>query len=137
MSLDETTMTEDLDRRGLLDKSRQPGCYALEVDTPDDADEIRQQWRDHWDADPENAEPERLAVADNVAYVGAAHSSIYDRLCDHVAGDVRKAGFLALFPPERVASIYPDRNRETDEYTTAREMTRYGWVCWSDGVLLE
>lgn len=136
MSLSETELTEDLDTRGLLDKSRQPGCYALQVKTPDDADEIRQQWRDHWDADPENAEPERLAQSSNVAYVGAAHSSIYSRLCDHVAGDVRKAGFLALFPPERVASIYPSADPDTAEYNVARELTRYGWTTYHDGVLL-
>ena len=135
--LTESELTENLDYRGrLVEATQNSGCYALEVTTPDDADEIRKRWTDHWDAEPENSEPERLAQATNVAYVGAAHSSIYSRLCDHVAGDVRKAGFLSLFPPERVASIHPDADPETDEYRCAKELACYGWTTYHDGVLL-
>jgi len=90
--MNETELTETLDRRGQLDVSRGPGVYALEVAIPDNGEQIARYWHRYHDHAPQKAFFARLAAAESCLYVGAS-GNVYGRLCDHVAGEVRKASF--------------------------------------------
>lgn len=131
----QSTMTERLDERDLLGVAHGAGCYALEVDAPDSEAACRERWLTHHDHEPPEDTLARVAQADRVAYVGASND-VYDRLCDHVAGDVRRAAFLAAFEPTRVVNVWEHDRPFDAEFNRAMRLVRDGWVCWSDGVLL-
>lgn len=136
--MNEHELTELLDRRGQLDDARGPGCYALAVDAPDSGDQVARHWHRHHDQAPSEGFYSRLAEAGDVLYVGAA-SHVYDRLCDHVAGDVRQAAFLEAFPPAELHNIYPATDAEAayqSEWRTAKGLAHASRRVWTDGVLL-
>lgn len=131
--LTESAMTESLDARGLLAAARGPGVYALRCAVPDDAAAVREALGEVSDADPPEGYAERLAAAERVAYVGAS-GDVYDRLCDHAAGDVRKATFLRAFPPERVVDVWPHDDPWPCEHKRALKLARReGWLAWTNG----
>lgn len=131
----ESDLTERLDERDLLGKTRGPGVYALEVRTPDDAETAYRRWFSHHDHTPPEDALARIADASKVAYVGAS-GDVYGRLCDHVAGDVRKAAFLAVFRPTRVIDVWQDADPFASEFNRAVRLTREGWAVWTDGELV-
>lgn len=129
-------MTESLDARGLLAAAHGPGCYALRCAVPDDADAVTAALGEVSDADPPEGVPERLAAADRVAYVGAS-KDVYARLCDHAAGDVRKATFLRAFPAERVVDVWTHEDPFSREHKRALKLARRGeWIAWTNGELI-
>lgn len=135
--MNETELTETLDRRGQLADARGPGCYALEVTLPDHGEQIARYWHRHHDRSPEGLFS-RLADADAVLYVGAA-SNVYERLCDHVNGDVRKAAFLEAFPPSGLHSLWPKDSAEVafrEEQAVGRALANVTRRVWTDGELL-
>jgi len=134
-SMDESTLTERLDERGLLADAHEPGCYALRVETPDTEIEVAKQWRQHHVNKPPDGVIERLADAERVAYVGAS-GDIYQRLCDHVGGEVRRATFLSIFPPREVVEIGPCEDPFDAEFNRAMRLVSDGWTVWTDGELL-
>jgi hypothetical protein len=136
MTLTEAAMTESLDARDLLAAARGPGCYALRCDVPKDALVVQNWWQEVADEPlpAEYATP--LATAERVAYVGAS-GDVYDRLCDHAAGDVRKATFLQAFEPERVADVWPGEDPFVREHKRALKLARRdGWIAWTNGELI-
>lgn len=138
MAFTESGMSERLDRRGLLAASHGPGCYALAVDVPDDPSDVTLAFRQVSDADLPDSYAERLARADRVAYVGASRD-VYERLCDHAAGDVRKATFLQAFSPQRVVDVWPHDSPFTREYKRARSLVRgdNNRAAWANGEVFD
>jgi predicted GIY-YIG superfamily endonuclease len=136
--MNETELTETLDRRGELADARGPGVYALEVAIPHHGEQIARYWHRYHDHAPSDEFYTRLADADSVLYVGAA-DPVYDRLCDHVAGDVRKAAFLEAFPPESLHSLWPKESADAafaNEFNVANSLARVDRRVWTDGRLL-
>ena len=136
--MNETELTETLDRRGELADARGPGVYALEVAIPHHGEQIARYWHRYHDHAPSDEFYTRLAEADSVLYVGAA-SDVYARLCDHVAGDVRKAAFLEAFPAESLHSLWPKDSAEVafrEEEAVARALSSASQRVWTDGRLL-
>jgi predicted GIY-YIG superfamily endonuclease len=135
VTLTPTQIHESLDTQGLLDDSRGPGVYALEVTTPADPEAVARAWLAVVDAAPPEGTFARLA-ADRVAYVGAS-DDVYARLADHARGAVRQATFLEVFDPVDVVGVWPDPDPfQTAERERARALSREGWVCWCDGEIL-
>lgn len=126
-----TELHERLDTRGLLDDSRGPGCYALEVDTPDSTEAVARAFLAVGDATPPDATMERL-TSHKCAYVGAS-KQVYDRLADHAAGEVRQATFLRAFDAVGVVGVWPASEPFEAEYNRAVALRREGWTCWTDG----
>ena len=130
--MNEARLTESLDERGLLTAAQGPGVYALGVPVPSMPSVAREQWDAVHDARPPDDALARLAEAPRVAYVGAS-SQVYDRLCDHVAGDVRTTAFLAAFDPAAVINVWPHDAPFDAEVTRALRLAREDWVVWCDG----
>jgi hypothetical protein len=105
------------------------------VRTPDSEEAAQVAWYSEFDHAPPEDALERIADAPRVAYVGAS-GNVYGRLCDHVAGDVRKAAFLSVFRPTRVIDVWPDADPFASEFNRAMRLTREGWAVWTDGRLL-
>jgi hypothetical protein len=133
--MNEAELHFHLDDAGLLNDAHGPGCYALRVAVPDDADAVRERWRAHHAAEPPADALDRLAAADRVAYVGAARS-VYDRLTEHVNGDVRKTALLEAFDPAAVVDVWPTTTPFDREYGRALSLAREGWVVWCNGEIL-
>jgi hypothetical protein len=133
--LTETTLTERLDERGLLDAARGPGMYALAVMVPDTRAVVTGNWDATHDVRPPDDALDRLAAADRVAYVGAS-SDVYHRLCEHVGGSTRQTAFLAAFDLEHVIDVWPHDDPFTAEYNRALRLERDGWRVWCDGDVL-
>jgi hypothetical protein len=131
----ESDLTERLDERDLLGVTHGPGVYSLEVDVPDSAAAVQERWLAQHDHDAPDDAYERLAAADQVAYVGASND-IYARLCEHVGGDVRRAAFLTVFDTVGVIDVWPDADPFSSEFNRAVRLTRDGWAVWTDGKLL-
>lgn len=125
-------MTETLDRRGLLEEARGSGTYALELDVPDSVERVRELWFGERDVAPGEGGLERLADGGRVAYVGAS-GDVYGRLCDHVAGDVRKAAVMEVFEPVGVVGVWGCSVPFEGEFGRALWVGRRGWVVWVDG----
>jgi hypothetical protein len=132
MSLTPGGVHEALDYDGLLTAARGPGCYALRLAVPDDADAAHRAWLATFDVTPRDDAVTRLAAAPRVAYVGAA-GDVYDRLMDHAAGEVRTPAVCRAFPPAAVVGVYPSETPFEDEWGTARDLREDGWTCWVDG----
>jgi len=123
---------------GQLDVSRGPGVYALEVAIPDNGEQIARYWHRYHDHAPQKAFFARLAAAESCLYVGAS-GNVYGRLCDHVAGEVRKASFLEAFPPTGLHSVWEQSDADaafSAEYNVARELATADTRVWTDGELL-
>lgn len=134
--MNETDLNEQLNRANLWDVAHGSGVYALELDVPDIPAAIRERWLAVHDVIPAEDLDERLARASTVAYVGAA-SDVYDRLTDHVAGEVRQSALLEVFSAVKIIDIWPyDNPRDGPEFNTARRLAdRDGTVAWMDGRL--
>jgi hypothetical protein len=134
--MNETTLTETLDRRGDLEAAQGPGTYALECDAPDNREAVARRWASISDTPLPDGYAARIAEAQTVAYVGASNNSVYHRLSDHVASDKRQATFLLAFPPVDVIDVWPSNgDAMTDEYNRARAVSDGTTVAWSDGRL--
>ena len=136
--MDETILTEELDRRGLLDASHSPGTYALRVSVPDSAEQVAREWLAIHDAPLPDDYQTRLAAAQRVLYVGAS-GDIYDRLSDHATKRARQSAFLRAFPPVELVDVWPTMSAETafhDEYNRARDLSDADTRVWTDGDLL-
>jgi len=132
--MNETELTEDLDRRGLLSDARNPGVYAVVVDVPDTLDAVQRRWDAEHDARPDDDALDRLATAGDVAYVGAS-KDVYARLCEHVTGERRRASFLAAYPAVDVVDVWPHLDPFTAEFNRAVRLSHDGFTVWSDGRL--
>ena len=137
MTLTQTTVNQILDDRGLLDDAHGKGTYALRVETPNDVESVARAFLSVSDATPLDGFMERL-TADRVAYVGAS-IDVYSRLMDHADGQVRKATFLQAFDAVDVIDVWPtERGKDPfeQEYNRASELSRQGWVAYTDGLIL-
>lgn len=135
--MNETDLNQTLEDWGELDAARGPGCYALEVAIPDRGEQIARYWHRHHDHAPEGFY-RRLADAEQVLYVGAA-KDVYERLCDHIAGEVRQATFLKAYPAVSLHSIWPKEVPERafiEEQAVARALSGPATRVWTDGDLL-
>ena len=137
MTLTQSTVNQTLDERGLLDAAHGKGCYALRVETPNDVESVARAFLSVSDVTPLDEFMERL-TADRVAYVGAS-IDVYSRLMDHADGQVRKATFLQAFDAVDVIDVWPtERGKDPfeQEYNRASELSRLGWVAYTDGKIL-
>ena len=137
MTLTQSTVNQILDDRGLLDDSHGKGCYGLRVETPNDVESVARAFLSVSDVTPPDAYLDQL-TADRVAYVGAS-IDVYSRLMDHADGQVRKATFLEAFDAVDVIDVWPtERGKDPfeQEYNRASELSRSGWVVWTDGMVL-
>jgi len=132
MTLSPVAVHQALDEQGLLEQSRGPGTYALEVQTPARVHAVAQAFHAVVDVSPPDAMLDRIASADRVCYVGAS-GNVYDRLQDHADGEVRKALFLEAFAPVDVVGVWPSAAPFESEFNRARMLSDQGWTCWQDG----
>jgi hypothetical protein len=130
-------MHESLDRAGLLNTAHGPGCYAIELAVPDDADAVHREWSDVHDATPDDDALGRISRATDVCYVGAS-KDVYARLCDHVDGEKRQAAYLEVFDPVGVVDIWEHRDPFAAEFDQAWNLARSrGWTCIVDGQVIQ
>ena len=137
MTLTQSTVNQILEDRALLDDAHSKGCYGLRVETPNDVESIARAFLSVSDVTPPDAYLDRL-TADRVAYVGAS-IDVYSRLMDHADGQVRKAMFLQALDAVDVVDVWPtERGKDPfeQEYNRASELSRSGWVVWTDGMVL-
>lgn len=125
---------EWLDTQGLLDDSHDPGTYGLEVDTPDSVEAVARRFHEHVDTTPSSDTLQRIANADDVAYVGAS-GNVYDRLQDHADAEVRQALFLRVFDLVGVLGVWPAESPFEAEYGRALSLGDE-YVVWCDGELI-
>lgn len=131
--LTETDLNETLERFGVMDRARTPGVYALELATPaDDANTVLRSWVDHYDANPPDGFAARAASAERLCYVGSHAQSVYQRLCQHVAGH-KSSTIMEVWPPVDVVAIWPHDAPTAQEYNHAQELSDERTVCWLDG----
>lgn len=130
MTLTESTLTETLDRRGLLDASRGPGCYCLAVERPPD---LGAAWDAHFDARP--AGFDRFESARSVVYCGAS-GDVYARLCEHIDGSKRKARVLEVCDVTGVVDVTPAENPFDREWGYANTFATADVSVWTDGEVL-
>lgn len=136
MSVTPTTLHEQLDARGLLDKAHGPGTYALRVETPDSREAVAREWRRDADVLPPDETLERLS-GETVAYVGAS-KNVYERVMDHARGEVRQAALLRVFDVTGLVGVWPsDRDDPySEEYNRAVYLSNHGWTVWCDGAVV-
>jgi len=132
MTISPTAVHETLDRQGLLEKSHGPGCYALRVHVPDGKAHVDDAFRDVVDVAPPDKHLDKLADADDVAYVGAS-GDVYARLMDHAEAEVRQSLFLQAFEAVTVVDVWPSPAPFESEFNRARTLSDKGWTVWSDG----
>lgn len=132
--MNETDLNDELNRLDAWDQAHDAGVYALAVDVPDSLPATRERWLSVHDLPPGDEILPRLSRAATVAYVGAS-GDMYERLCDHVAGDVRQSALLEAFDPQSIIGVWPTEDPvEADEYNTARRLgNRMGTIAWRDG----
>lgn len=132
MTLSPTAVHETLDRRGLLEQSHGPGCYALRVHVPDGKAHVGDAFRDVVDVAPPDKYLDKLADADRVCYVGAS-GDVYSRLMDHAESDVRQSVFLRAFEITDLVNVWASPAPFESEFNRARTLSDKGWTCWTDG----
>jgi len=101
-----------------------PGCYALEIDLPDDANKVADMWHEHYEELPPYYH--RLVDCHTAIYVGAA-SDVQARLEDHLDKEVRKASLPTVFRVTGLRDVSWYTNTEDAfqmEYNTARDIDR-------------
>jgi len=111
------------------------GVYALRCCSPGDTvEEHHRRWRDYYDVVPETID--RLASADQLAYVGAA-SNVRARLEDHISGDVRQAAFTTVYPPYSIVSVTWTHNTDAAFERELRVAFDLSDTCtvWCNGAL--
>jgi len=124
-----------LDERGLLDDAHNSGTYALEVAVPDSVERVHRRYLDAKGHPLDDGMGLELAAAAEVVYVGRS-GDVYDRLMDHVRGQVRRASFLEAFDVTDVYGVYDeDANDGVDERNRARAIADGATVVWCDGEL--
>lgn len=135
-TLTPTTAHTQLDTHGWLDAAQKPGVYCLELEPPPEThDAVAERWHAVFETAPEGLYA-RLADAAKLCYVGAAGTSVYDRIEDHAAGEKRKAAVLEVFPPVGVLGVEACGEPFEREYGYALEWTGGGCVCWVNGEVL-
>lgn len=128
--MNETELTERLDARGILNDALGPGCYALELRVPED---LHGEWFDRYDASPEGF-IDAVEASEKFVYAGAAQN-IYERLCEHVNGEKRRASVLRVCPPVEVVDVEPHDSPFEWESRYARGLAGPKTVVYSDGEL--
>lgn len=99
---------ESLEAHGVPpDAFNDPGCYALALDVPEDFDDLRDRWYAEYDVEPPAPLVNAVESGYALAYIGAA-KRLCARLHDHVAGDVRQAGLLAVCPATELREVWRD-----------------------------
>jgi len=78
---------------------RNPGVYTLRCCRPDDPTAAWDEIFDH-----RSQYVDEMIDASEIVYVGAA-KDVYDRLTDHVAGDVRQTALLRVCPPHNLIDV--------------------------------
>jgi predicted GIY-YIG superfamily endonuclease len=99
-------LSEHVEAKGYTPSELQtPGCYALRISIPDtDSVEVyERRFSEHYDNIPEYVEG--LAAAPRAYYVGAA-KNIYERLDDHVQGEVRQAVLPTVFEIHSLKTVW-------------------------------
>ncbi|UBF23496.1 GIY-YIG endonuclease [Halorubrum tailed virus 28] len=135
MSLGPTQAHERIDELGLLDASRNPGTYALQVAAPDGVEAVQRQYLTAKGHPLDDGMAERLAACDTVLYVGRS-GDVYDRIMDHVDGEVRRASLLEAFDPVDVRGVWPDDdNTDVAERRRAQALAGPATAVWSDGTV--
>jgi len=133
VTLSPTAVHETLDRQGLLEQSHGPGCYALRVHVPDNAYDVKREFKHACDVTPSSKTIGRLVNADDVAYVGAS-GDVYARLMDHAEAEVRQSVFLRAFEIAGLVDVWPSPAPFENEFNRARTLSDNGWdAVWSDG----
>jgi hypothetical protein len=133
--LTETELTQRLDDRGDLYRARAPGVYALALQTPPDADTAESIWAGHMDAPAPAGYHDRLGACARLCYVGSHAQSMYQRLCDHVAGH-QSSTIMALYHPVAVVALWPSEWPRSEEYNRAVELSDERTAVWTDGALV-
>ena len=96
----------ELERHGLTpDDFNTSGCYVLALDAPTDLAALRDRWGAEYDVAPPAPLVSAVESGHDIIYLGAA-KRLCDRLHDHVRGDVRQAGVLAVCPATGVAAVW-------------------------------
>jgi len=99
-----------------------PGCYALEIATPDGGHETHaREWLQHYDSTPPYLD--RLVDAARVVYVGRS-ADVRSRIEDHLRGDVRKATLPTVYAVRGIGSIRWGENTDHAEATFADDLRR-------------
>jgi len=128
-----TSCHERLDHLGVLDDAHSEGTYALEVDVPAGVERIQRGYMAAKGHPLEDGMAARLASVSDVLYVGRS-GNVYDRIMDHVDGEVRRASFLEAFDVIDVRGVWPeDDNDGVAERRRARELSGPATCVWSDG----
>lgn len=128
--MEEATLTERLDERGLLTAARGPGCYCLTLNVPEN---FAREWDAEFDVRPAGL-VDRVESAHALLYVGAA-SNVYRRLCEHVNAEKRRASLLRVAPPADVVDVTACENPFEREYGYALGFAESATV-WCDGELI-
>lgn len=97
---------ESLAEHGVDDWSAS-GCYALSLAVPEDFDALRERWYKHYTIEPPEPLVNAVDAGLDACYLGAA-KRLRARLADHVRGDVRQAGVLAVCPATGVREVFVD-----------------------------
>jgi len=105
-------LSERIERHATPTDAHRPGVYAIVLSVPDD---VRARWEQTYDVVPDYLE--RVEAAARTCYVGAA-TDVYERLRDHVEGDVRQTALTRVCPPHTIHDIWlfddPDRAFERE-----------------------
>jgi len=99
-----------------------PGCYALEIATPDgDYETHARRWLECYESTP----PYLGAIvdADRVIYVGRA-ASVRSRIEDHLAGEKRKATLPTVYEVRGIHGVRFGENTDHAEQRYADELSR-------------
>lgn len=135
-TLSQLAVNRWVDREGVHDEARQPGCYAIELETPSDRPvAVINRWTDHFDVGMPGEYATRLADADRLVYIGAHGTSVYERLCQHAAGE-KSSTIMDVWPPVAVVSILQTDSPDAMEFNYTQEYAREdGTLAWMNGEL--
>lgn len=124
-----------LDELGLLDAAHGPGTYALQVSVPNSVESVQRRYLAAKSHPLNDSMAARLAESDTCLYVGRS-GEVYDRIMDHVDGEVRRASFLEAFDVIDVRGIWSaDANDDVAERRRARLLSTPATCVWTDGEL--
>jgi predicted GIY-YIG superfamily endonuclease len=99
-------LSEHVEQKGYTPSELQtPGCYALRLSIPDttNIEAYERLFAEHYENVPGYVDG--LADAPRCYYVGAA-KNIYERLEDHVSGDVRQAVLPTVFEVHSLKTVW-------------------------------
>ena len=101
-----------------------PGCYALEIDLPDDRNDVADAWHEHYEELPPYYH--RLVDCHTAIYVGEA-GDVQRRLNDHINSDKRKAALPSVFGVKSLLNVWwhdSKQDAEEAEYNRARQIDK-------------